>query len=137
PVLPLALAAREVGHALLRVAPLAVERGDVGARRHRPAAEREHVGAARDLLPDRLLGVEGVAALVHVGELHGLTDPERARVGLLLADDHPEQRRLARAVRPDDTDDPATGELEREVVDEQDRKSTRLNSSHVSISYAV
>src|SRR5881409_2669204 len=78
-VQPVALAAREVGHALLLVAPLEIERGDVGARRHRPAAERERVGAARDLLPDRLLGVEGVTALVHVGKLHGLTDPERAR----------------------------------------------------------
>src|SRR5207247_8262581 len=31
---------------------------------------------------------------------------------------HPEQRRLALAVRPYDTYDPATGELERDVVDE-------------------
>src|SRR5207247_2621192 len=49
-VQPVALAPREVGHALLLVASLEVERGDVGTRRHRPAAERQRVGAARDRL---------------------------------------------------------------------------------------
>src|SRR2546426_4968821 len=62
-----------------------------------------------------------------------------------------EERRLSRAVRPDDRRD---ARLEREVhrlqrgeaaeplghpsgVEEGDRKSTRLNSSHLVISYAV
>src|SRR5256886_14440111 len=115
---PVALPAREAGHTLLLVAPPEVERGDVGARRHRPAAERQRVGPPGDLLPDGLRRIEGIAALVHVGEPHRLADPERAGVGFLLADDHPEERRLARAVRPDDPDDPTTGELEREAVDE-------------------
>src|SRR5690349_22401619 len=33
--------------------------------------------------------------------------------------------------------DPATNKLAQTVVDGEDRKSTRLNSSHVEISYAV
>src|SRR5690348_17961646 len=66
-----------------------------------------------------------------------------AAVGLLLADHHPEQRGLACAVRADDADDSAAGQGEVQFLEEQavaealDRKSTRLNSSHPSISYAV
>jgi hypothetical protein len=75
--------------------------------------------AAGDLLPDRLARVERVARLVDVGELHGLAEPQRARVGLLLADDHAEQRRLAGAVAADHADDAAARQREREVVDQQ------------------
>src|SRR5690606_41565264 len=81
-----------------------------------------------------------------------------SRIRLLGAGDHPEDRRLAGAVGPDDADDRARRNGEAQVVDEQpvaialahaveldhraaeplgDRKSTRLNSSHVKISYAV
>jgi hypothetical protein len=42
-----------------------------------------------------------------------------AAVGLLLAGDHAEQRRLAGAVRADDADDAARRQLEAEVVDQQ------------------
>ena len=41
-----------------------------------------------------------------------------AAVGRLLADDHPEERRLPRAVRADDADDAPLGQVEGEVVDE-------------------
>ena len=44
---------------------------------------------------------------------------ERARVGLLLADDHPEQRRLAGAVGADHADDARRRQREREVLDQQ------------------
>ena len=44
-----------------------------------------------------------------------LSDPG---VGLLLAGDHPQQRGLAGAVRADHADDPATGQVEAEVVDQ-------------------
>src|SRR3712207_6916364 len=69
-------------------------------------------------LPDVLLGIERIAALVDIAEVHGLADADAAFVGLLLAGDQLEQGRFAGAVRPD-------------------RKSTRLNSSHANISYAV
>ena len=65
------------------------------------------------------LGVEPVAGLVDVGELHGRAELQGAGVGLLLADDHPEQRGLAGAVRTDDADDAARGQEEGQVVDQE------------------
>src|SRR5215510_7295739 len=71
------------------------------------------------------------------------------------AADHLEQRGLASAVRTEDNDDLAAHDIKRHVVERlmlavesryasdlkhhlpRDRKSTRLNSSHVAISYAV
>src|SRR5207342_2585859 len=41
------------------------------------------------------------------------------RVGRLAADQHPEQRRLARAVRADDPDDPRARKRERQVLDQE------------------
>ena len=63
--------------------------------------------------------VEPGARLVDVGELHRVADAERARVRLLLARDHAEERRLAGAVRPDHADDAAGRQRERQVLDEQ------------------
>ena len=80
-----ALAARELADLLLLVGALEVEAGDVGAAVDGPVAERDLIGAARDLLPDGLGRVEVVARLVDVGELDGLAEPQRARVGLLGA----------------------------------------------------
>ncbi len=65
------------------------------------------------------VGIQGVAALVHVGELDGLADAQDARVGLLLADDHAKEGGLAGAVRADHADDAAAREREIEVVDEE------------------
>ena len=113
-----ALAARELADLLLLLGALEVEAGDVGAAVDRAVAERDLVPAARDLLPDGLRRVERVARLVDVGELDGLAEPQRARVGLLGAGDHPHQRRLAGAVGADHADDPAARELEAEIVDQ-------------------
>jgi hypothetical protein len=77
------------------------------------------VVAAGDLLPDGLLRVERVARLVDVGQLDGVAELERAAVGLLLAGDHPKQRRLAGAVGADHADDPAARQRERERLDQQ------------------
>jgi hypothetical protein len=41
------------------------------------------------------------------------------RIGFLLPGDHPEQRRLAGAVRADDADNAAGRQLERQIVDQQ------------------
>ena len=51
--------------------------------------------------------------------LHGFANLQRAAVGLLLPGDHPEQRRLAGAVRPDHADDAAARQREVEAVDQQ------------------
>src|SRR5262249_32975311 len=52
-------------------------------------------------------------------ELDGLAEAEAAAVGSLLAGDHPEQRRLAGAVRADHADDPAGRQGEVEILDQQ------------------
>src|SRR3712207_8121637 len=55
-----------------------------------------------------------------------LADPDRAVADLLETGDHPQHGRLAATRRTDE-------HAQRAV----DRKSTRLNSSHANISYAV
>src|SRR5262249_28172524 len=74
---------------------------------------------ARNLFPHGFVRVEGFAALVDVPDLHRVSDLQRARIWLLLPRDHPEQRGLAGAVRPDHADDAAARQREIEVVDEQ------------------
>ena len=66
-----------------------------------------------------LFALERVAALIDVPDLDRLADPQRARVRLFLSDDHPEQRRLAGAVRADHADDAAARQREVEVLDQQ------------------
>ena len=113
-----ALAARQRADLPLLRGALEVEPRHVRARRDLALAELDLVVAAGDLLEDGLVRVERVAALIDVADLHGLADLERPRVGLLLARDHPEQRRLAGAVGPDDADDAAARQREVEVLDQ-------------------
>src|SRR5204863_3463512 len=64
-------------------------------------------------------GVQRIARLIDVTEMHRIADLDRAFVGLLLSGDHPEEGGLAGAVRADYTYDAARRQLEREVVDEE------------------
>src|SRR5690606_21860855 len=112
-------AARQRADHLLLVLALEVEAADVGARLDLDAVDVEDVEAAADFLEDVVVAFQLVAALVHVGQLHGRADVDLARIRLLLADDHLEQRGLARAVRADDADDRARRHRERQVVDQQ------------------
>jgi hypothetical protein len=76
--------------------------------------------AAGDLLPDVFSGsIEGVAALVDIGQLDRLADADGAAVGLLLAGDHAEQGGLAGAVGADDADDAAGRQAEGHVLEQQ------------------
>src|SRR5216117_2892806 len=94
--------------------------GGVGARVHLALADHdERAAAVGELLPHGALPDERFAALVDVGEDHRLADAERTGVGLLLAHDHAEERRLARAVRADHADDPAARQDEADVVHEE------------------
>src|SRR4051812_36778720 len=116
---PVALAAGELADLLLLVLALEVEGADIGAGADLVLAEAEHVAAARDLLPDVLAGVEVVAGLVDIAQANRLADPDRAGIGLLLAADELEQRRLAGAIGADDSDDPSRWEAEGQVVEQQ------------------
>ena len=87
------LAAREVLDELLLVAAAEVEPRDVLARVDLALAELDHVLVAGDLLPHRVLPVQGAPRLVDVGELDRLAHLERAAVHLDLAGDHGRQAR--------------------------------------------
>ena len=54
-----------------------------------------------------------------MADLNGLAQLQRAAVRLLLSRDHPEQRRLAGAVRTDHADDAAARQREVQILDEQ------------------
>ena len=112
------LAARELADLLLLVGALEIEPADIGARRHLAGPELDHVAAAGDLLEHGLLAVERIARLIDIAELHGVADADGAVIGLVLADDHAEQRGLAGAVRADHADDAAARQLEGETVDQ-------------------
>ena len=113
------LAAGQVPDELLLIGAAEVEARDVGARRDLAVADPDRFDAVGDLGEDRQVRPQLVAALVDVAELDGLADLHRPAVGRLLADDHPEQRRLAGTVRADDPDDPGARQRERQVLDQQ------------------
>ena len=104
---------------LLLVLALEVEAADVGARLDLDAVDVEDVQAARDFLEDVVVAFQRVAALVHVGQLHGRADNDLAGVRLFLAGDHLEQGRLTGTVRADDADDGAGRHQEAQVVEQQ------------------
>jgi hypothetical protein len=83
-----------------------------------PQAERDVVAQAHVLERGVVLEDEADAALLRrqprrVGAAHD----DRAGVGHLEAGDHAQQRRLARAARPEQRGQPAVGRLERDVVE--------------------
>ena len=96
-----------------------VEPRHVATARYFAVAEHDVIGAAGDLLEDRVRRRQGVAVLIDVGNLHALPDRELAIIGCFLADDHAEERGLPRAVRADHADDAALGQVERQVVEQQ------------------
>src|SRR3954451_23398613 len=91
---PVALAARQSADLALLVPPLEVEPRDVSAGRDLPLPELDVVPAVRDLFPDALVRGQRLPGLIDVPDLHGLAQAERAGIGLLLARDHAEERRL-------------------------------------------
>ena len=102
-----ALAARELPDELLLVAALEVEAADVGARRisYLPTVRMSRppeIVLPHGLACRRALRVWSTNAIFTVWPMLIV-----AGVGLLLARDHAEQRRLAGAVRADDADDGA------------------------------
>src|SRR6266481_2912763 len=69
------------------------------------STSRSFVGSSRrsTLAPLlSMLALQDIAALIDVRQPHRLAQPQRPGVGFLLAADHPEQGRLAGAVRADD-----------------------------------
>src|SRR6516164_5624806 len=116
---PTAFSAGELTDDLLLIRPLEVEAAEVRARRHLEAADGQDVLPAGDCLPGGLVVRQRLARLIDDGELDCVTDRDLAAVRLLLAGDHPKERRLPRTVGADDADNRARRDLERKVVDQQ------------------
>ncbi len=116
---PVPLAAGEILDLLLLVGSPEVEARAVGSRVHLAGTEEQLVFSPGNLFVRRLGTVERVSTLIHVGQLDCLADRQIPTVGLFLTRDHAKQRRLACAVGPDHPDDPAAGQREVEVLEEQ------------------
>src|SRR5207249_2033596 len=85
---------------------------------HALAAHVDDVAVAGYLLEHRAALIELGPALIGVGDLGVLAESYLAAIGRDLAADHPEERRLPRAVRPHDADAVALLEEERQAGDE-------------------
>src|SRR5690348_6721027 len=68
------LAAGELPHFFLLVAALEIEGADISAALYVALSELEHVKAARNLLPHRLVAIERLARLVDVADLYRISD---------------------------------------------------------------
>ena len=115
-----ALAARELADVLLLVLALEVERADIGAGRHVVAVDLHVVEPVGDLLPDVLLGSSRWSRLWSTKPRWTVGPMSIVPLsGCLLAGDHLEQRRLARAVGADHADDAARRQGEGQVLEQQ------------------
>ena len=118
-VYPVPLSARQRADLLLLVGALEVERGDIRPGVHLTPTDAEQVGPARDLLEHRVVGVEGVAALVDVRQVHRGTQFDDPLVGLFMAGDEPKESGLPGAVGTDDPHDGGRRHVEVQLIDEK------------------
>ena len=92
---------------LLLIRAREVETGAIGAGVDFPVAELDRLGTVADQLIYGLARRQGLTLLIHIRELNGVADGQRARVRLFLPHKHLEERRLTRTVRADDAHDSA------------------------------
>src|SRR5262245_46895570 len=114
----IAFAARQRAHLALLRRSLEVEPRHVRARGHLALPPLDLIVAAGDLLEYGPVRLQGLAALIDIPDPNRVAHAEGAGVGLFLAGDHPEQRRLSGPVRTDHADDAAAREREIELLDE-------------------
>src|SRR5262245_24353738 len=114
-----ALAAGKLADLLLLIGAFEVESRAIGPRVHLAFAKLQLIKSSRYFFPNRLRAVQRVARLIDIAETYRIADLDRAHIRLLLLRDHPEQRGLAGAVRPDHADNAAGRQLERQIVDEK------------------
>ena len=113
-----ALAAREVAHLLLLVLTREVEPAHVGPGVDLALSQHDLVLSVGYGLPHRMLVVQG-AVLVHVADLNGFSDAERAGLALHAAGDNPQERGLAGAVGADDADDGTRWHDKAQILEQQ------------------
>ena len=112
---PVALAARQRLHRRHRALAREQEVGEVADDVPRLAVDDDGGVAVVDAVGDGRLGIELFALLIEVGDLQAGAVLDRAAVGLHLAEQQPQQRRLAGAVRTDQADAVAAQDPHREV----------------------
>ena len=114
-----AFAARQQPDLFLLVGAFEVERAGINSAVHLHVAKLDDLGSARDFFPDVFRRVQRVARLINKRQLHRVAHGDGALVRLFLADDHPEQRRFARAIWPDHTDNRPRWNGEGQIFDQQ------------------
>ena len=100
----IALAARERFHRRQRSLGRKQKIPQVAVDVLRPAVDRHRVVTVGDRFPDRAIGIELLALLIVVGDLHVRAAPHLSGIGLELAEEQLEQRGLAGAVRSNEAD---------------------------------
>ena len=114
-----AFSAGEFADHLSLLDALEIEAADIAARGSLIVADLDEIEAARDLLPDRVLVVQSLPRLIHIGEFDAGSQANFAAIGFLDAGEHAEQGGLAGPVRPDDADDAAGRQAKTQGVDQQ------------------
>src|SRR5947207_5641188 len=115
---PTALPAGKLSNRLLLIGALEIEAAQISARWHLKTADGENVLSARNRFPRRLVVRQRLTRLIDDRQLDGRADGNLACGGLFFSGDHPEQRRLARAVGTDDADDSPRWNRKRKIVDQ-------------------
>mmetsp|Transcript_11338 Transcript_11338/g.30540 ORF Transcript_11338/g.30540 Transcript_11338/m.30540 type:complete len:235 (-) Transcript_11338:1369-2073(-) len=110
----ISLSTAERAHSLLLIRPLKIEPAQVSAAVDRAAAQVNFVASSRDFVENRpFVVVQRLAILVHVHNLDGLTYTQRAIVGFVQARDHLHNGTLPGTIRPNNSDNPSSWQLER------------------------
>src|SRR3546814_2581461 len=87
-----ALTAGKLADLLLLIATLEIEGPHIGAGLEFMLADGHEIMAAGNFLPDIMVGIQMIAALIDIAELHRIADFDGAAIGRFLAGDKLEQR---------------------------------------------
>src|SRR5436853_1282195 len=116
---PVSLASGEQPDLLLLIRSGKVEPRNIGSRVHLTRPELNRIAGIGDLLPDCLVCIEHVAALIHVSELHGFADANGPAVRFFLAGYHSKESRFSGAVWTNYSDNASSRERKSHIVYEQ------------------
>src|SRR4051794_38103622 len=83
------------------------------------AADLDPVAAVGNAVEYARLRIELLAQLIEVGDLETSAEPDGSRIGLQLAEEEAEERRLSRSIRPDESNAIAARDRRREVPHDQ------------------
>ena len=103
---------------LLLVGTLEAEGRHIRAGRHFNTGNLDEVKTVRHGLPQVLIRVEASTILIHIADLHGLADLQRARRQRFKTNNGLEQGGLTHTVRADHADNAVTWQREAQIVDE-------------------